>query len=333
VSPGERYLSPAETARRLGLSVRALKHYEDRGLLSPAKGKSGWRAYGPDQIGRLHQILTLKTLGLSLSRIATLVLAPDCDLAAVLDMQAAALETQRTRIGAALQLVEAGRRRLAAGEPLRIDDLIELIRETTMTTEPAYQKAYHELLRARLTPDKFEGMHFRRGWQRSRDSLVDEMKTLTARDEAPLSETSLDFMRRWSNFLVLGAGGDEALATKASEASRDAMADPEAALDAPYGQTERRYLRRVGEAVGAEMRRLYAAAEQMAAEGADPGSVAAMALVLRFRQIASVFGGHRSAERQAELRAKGRASAAISERTAKFLAEAGAQADASIEAA
>jgi DNA-binding transcriptional MerR regulator len=67
------HLSPSETARRFGVSVKALRLYEQRGLLTPLRTEAGWRTYGPDQIARLHQILALKRLGLPLARIAALL--------------------------------------------------------------------------------------------------------------------------------------------------------------------------------------------------------------------------------------------------------------------
>jgi DNA-binding transcriptional MerR regulator len=67
------FLSPAETARRLGVSAKALRFYEQRGLVAPVRAANGYRAYGPDQIARLHQILALKHLGLPLARIADLL--------------------------------------------------------------------------------------------------------------------------------------------------------------------------------------------------------------------------------------------------------------------
>ena len=72
------HLSPAETAKRFGISIKALRLYEQHGLLQPlrtANGSTGaaWRAYGLDQIARLHQILALKRLGLSLGQMGELL--------------------------------------------------------------------------------------------------------------------------------------------------------------------------------------------------------------------------------------------------------------------
>src|SRR5580704_15384413 len=76
----ERSLSPSETARRLGVGVRALRLYERRGLVCPGRTQAGWRVYSPNEIERLHQVLTLKSLGLSLARITQLLGWREADL-------------------------------------------------------------------------------------------------------------------------------------------------------------------------------------------------------------------------------------------------------------
>lgn len=50
-------LKVGELARRTGLSVRTLHHYDEIGLLSPARRTAtGHRLYGRDEIRRLQQI-------------------------------------------------------------------------------------------------------------------------------------------------------------------------------------------------------------------------------------------------------------------------------------
>lgn len=56
-------------ARLAGVSVRTLHHYEDEGLLNPRRAPNGYRVYGSGEVERLHSIIVLRSLGLSLARI------------------------------------------------------------------------------------------------------------------------------------------------------------------------------------------------------------------------------------------------------------------------
>jgi hypothetical protein len=55
-----RFFIPAETARRLNVSTKALRLYERLSLVEPLRTRTGWRTYGPSQMadfprGILHQ--------------------------------------------------------------------------------------------------------------------------------------------------------------------------------------------------------------------------------------------------------------------------------------
>src|SRR5579871_5666182 len=129
----ERFLSPSEAARRLGVGVRALRLYERKGLVRPRRTQAGWRVYGPAEIERLHQVLTLKLLGLSLSRITQLLGAREPDLTAVLALQEDVLAVRIHDLERARSAVQGARAKLSGEGRLSLDDLIDLVRETTMT--------------------------------------------------------------------------------------------------------------------------------------------------------------------------------------------------------
>ena len=74
--PPTPFLKPAEAAETLGISAKTLRLYEQRGLIAPARSERGWRAYGPDQMGRAAEIVALRALGFGLSQISA-VLAQD----------------------------------------------------------------------------------------------------------------------------------------------------------------------------------------------------------------------------------------------------------------
>ncbi len=145
--PFESWLTAAECARRTGLTVRALRVYEARGLIEPRRTHKAWRLYGPDQIARLHALVALKSLGFSLSRIAVLLNDQPADLDRTLALQQSTLLDLRARIDRSLGLVGAARAKQAAGQPLSTDDLITLVKETSMdtsTTDLIAQRRYDQ---------------------------------------------------------------------------------------------------------------------------------------------------------------------------------------------
>jgi DNA-binding transcriptional MerR regulator len=59
----------SELAVRTGVSARALRHYEDRRLLVPARNSSGYRDYSESDVTRVAQIRTMISAGLGTSTI------------------------------------------------------------------------------------------------------------------------------------------------------------------------------------------------------------------------------------------------------------------------
>ena len=66
-----------EVAKRIGITIHTLRHYEALGLKPPARRNEGrQRLYGASEIARLQQIVMLKQLGLGLAEISTLLNRP-----------------------------------------------------------------------------------------------------------------------------------------------------------------------------------------------------------------------------------------------------------------
>jgi len=68
-----------ELAARYGLATHVLRHWEDVGLLSPARRVAGRRVYGPAQVTRVAEIMLGKDAGFSLEQLRELFAAPDRD--------------------------------------------------------------------------------------------------------------------------------------------------------------------------------------------------------------------------------------------------------------
>lgn len=144
-------LSASECARRMGLSVRALRLYERYGLISPGRTGKQWRLYGADDIARLNEVLALKTLGLSLSSIANLLQGKAADLGRTLAIQHEALHKVRERASRGLGLIEILQTKVAGGGTLTISDLTNLAKESNMgdTTKDAVAWRRYEQNRPR----------------------------------------------------------------------------------------------------------------------------------------------------------------------------------------
>jgi DNA-binding transcriptional MerR regulator len=81
-----RYLSIGEFAERTRLSPKALRLYDESGLLVPARvdDRSGYRYYGEEQIDRARLVASLRRLDVPLATVATIVDLSPVDAAAAI---------------------------------------------------------------------------------------------------------------------------------------------------------------------------------------------------------------------------------------------------------
>ena len=108
--------SIGEFARLGAVSVRTLRHYDEIGLLHPAKvdPNSGYRSYAADQLGQLNRIMALKDLGFSLEQTHKLVSGITLEeLRGMLALRRAQLEQALDEYTTRLRGVEARLRYLA----------------------------------------------------------------------------------------------------------------------------------------------------------------------------------------------------------------------------
>lgn len=127
MSASVQFLNPAEAARRLGVSTKALRLYEQRGLVVPVRTAAGWRAYGPAQMARAAEIVALRALGLSLAQAARVLGGDPQGLAPALAAHQAVLEGRIGELGAAVARVAALRADLARGQAPSAADLARLV--------------------------------------------------------------------------------------------------------------------------------------------------------------------------------------------------------------
>jgi DNA-binding transcriptional MerR regulator len=98
--------SVGELAERVGVAASVLRHWEDVGLLSPARDASGYRRYGRDDLVRVLTIRSSQVAGMSLDQVRALL---DVDSAArheVLEDHLARLDEQRRELERSRQMTE-----------------------------------------------------------------------------------------------------------------------------------------------------------------------------------------------------------------------------------
>ncbi len=239
----------AAVAKRFGVSVKALRVYEDAGLLKPARTVAGWRIYREPELERLSAILALKQLGLPLKRIGELLRGAG-DLAAALALQEAALEDAKSEAEQALALVRAARAKLAGRQRLSPDELGNLVRSTAMSEfkwtdkmEAMAQKHYtqEQLRELRARPFSAEDQaRVSAAWAK----VFADIDALGANAD-PGSDEALEIGRRARALINEFTQGDPALLKAVTGMKKDMMADPEIAKQGPGTPQSSAFLGRV----------------------------------------------------------------------------------------
>jgi DNA-binding transcriptional MerR regulator len=128
VSSSARFLNPSEAAKRLGVSAKALRLYEQRGLIAPARTAAGWRVYGPDEMARVAEIAALRQLGLSLRQVTRVLGGDPESLEPALAAHQTALEDRVHQLVDAIDKVRRWRADLRAGQAPAAGELGRLLR-------------------------------------------------------------------------------------------------------------------------------------------------------------------------------------------------------------
>jgi MerR family transcriptional regulator, thiopeptide resistance regulator len=134
-----------ELARATGLTVRTLHHYDQRGLLSPLpRTEGGHRRYTSGDVRRLHRIVMLRSLGISLDEIGTL-LDGEPDPTSLLRRQLEVLEDRiRTACDLRARLLDVLNSLGRNAEP-SARQFLQLIEETVAMNEPMTPEQFAEL--------------------------------------------------------------------------------------------------------------------------------------------------------------------------------------------
>lgn len=200
-----------ELARHSGVTVRTLRHYDQIGLLRPGERTDGdHRLYSEAEVRTLHQIQTLRTLGLSLDQIRGALHGPAHDPAAVL---AAHIRLLEERLEREQTLLERLRRLDPRGatwadllEVIRMNEKVERMLDVARQVgeQPGFDDEQRQYLEQRReTVGEARIGEVEAEWPRLMAEVLREMEAGTP----PSDPRVLDLARRWQGLVAEFTGG------------------------------------------------------------------------------------------------------------------------------
>lgn len=122
-----------ELAKRAGITVRTLHHYEAIGLLLPsARTAAGYRLYNRQDITRLHHIQALSRMGMSLSEVRDCLESQALSLNEIITSQISMLDSQLTEIETLRQRLVTLRDTLSSGAEPDLEEWLTTLELMTM---------------------------------------------------------------------------------------------------------------------------------------------------------------------------------------------------------
>ncbi len=196
-----------ELSRLSGVTTRALRWYDQIGLLKPGRtAESGYRYYGPAEVDRLQDILYYRALGVELARIRECLDDPSFDRLAALRSHLTALETERARLE---QLIRSVRDTIGAEERKEIMDDEKKFEAFKRRAVDWHEKTYGVELREKygdqetdaaqravleLTPEKYGA------WKRLGEEIQEKLEAAVRAGADPAGEEGravTELHRRW----------------------------------------------------------------------------------------------------------------------------------------
>jgi DNA-binding transcriptional MerR regulator len=191
-----------EFAKKAGVTVRTLHHYDRVGLLKPRRTRHGYRLYRDTDAARLDAIAVLKFLGLSLTEVKA-ALASDTRRAELLKVQRLAINHRRQLLTTALEMLE----QLEHGSP-DWKDLAGFVRDIGGNIYAAMSWRNR-----RLTEARRKIMARRLSWNMTLSDyeLNRDIRAAIARGDTPDTPNGQALVARWRDSIERFTGGDPEL--------------------------------------------------------------------------------------------------------------------------
>ncbi len=198
-------LKVGELARRTGLTVRTLHHYDDIGLLKPSlHNEAGHRLYSDADVARLQRVLSLRQLGFSLEQVRDCLDRPGFSALETIGLHLTRLWEQIELSRRLCERLEAIADRLRAAETVSADEFLQTIEVMTMM-DRYYTPEQQESLKKRaeqVGPERIR--------QASEDwaELIARVRAEMDKGTDPADPNVQALARRWMDLVQQFTGGD-----------------------------------------------------------------------------------------------------------------------------
>lgn len=197
-----------ELAKRAGITVRTLYHYEQTGLLLPsARSPAGYRLYNLADVQRLHTIQALAKAGMELAAIRELLAQQTLPLREILDVQIAMLDKQLRATGTLRSQLIQLKEGMTAGDTPDLESWLQTLELMNM-----YDRWFTKEQLAQL-PFALQREPLAEVW----NGLLTEVNVLMAQRIAADDTRAIDLATRWMTRLEQDTAGRPEFLTRLNE--------------------------------------------------------------------------------------------------------------------
>lgn len=215
----EGFMTVGEVAKKMGVTVRTLQYYDKEELLSPsAESEGGRRLYTDKDLVLLHQIISMKSLGFSLTDIKERLISlktPD-DVANALTEQADAIRINIKKLKDSLAAIEQLKTEVLQMQTVNFKKYADIIVNLQMKNESySLIKRFDDdtLDRIRSRFDKKSGFEF----MNRLNNLSDEIVQLQEKNVPADSEQCQQVVQEYWGLIMEFTNGDMTMLPKLME--------------------------------------------------------------------------------------------------------------------
>lgn len=208
-------LTVGELAKSMGVTVRTLQYYDNKGLLKASvRSDGGRRLYTKKDIVKLHQILSLKYLGFSLDEIKNNLTNLDTsdEVVQFLNQQKEVVKEQIDELQLSLLAIDALHDEVIEMEEVdfgKYADIISLLRHNIKDywMIKLFDDKLLSQMKLKYMKDPKKGLDFYEIYK----SICDETINLKEKGVSPKSKEGLMIAEKWWLFITDFTGGDMSL--------------------------------------------------------------------------------------------------------------------------